>query len=195
MITNTTQHNNRQHANEDENGTLLGLFVVSCQSWLGNWRKFCDLGLVGFGRVAGAACAEYMLGDRVKAICVYQAKRMIGGIGNVLFWTHSQTLNGPVVTSFEPLVQVITPRGPFLVSRKLTIRDEPNIRLRCSRIVHFLHVFSMKNAEVLSGETMFHRIGPTSLEFIFQGWKSSDFISRERGELRVYFPRKGKFRV
>ena len=53
----------------------------------------------------------------------------------MLFWTHSQTLNEHdlVVTSFEPVVQVITPRGPFLISRKLTIRDEPNIRLRCSK--------------------------------------------------------------
>ena len=78
-----------------------------------------------FGREAGTACAEYMLGDRVKAICVHQVKRVIHGFGNVLFWTYSQTFNGhnPVVTSFELVVQVIRPRGPVVVSGKLTIRE------------------------------------------------------------------------
>ena len=38
---------------------------------------------------------------------------------NVLFWTYSQTLNGhdPMVTSCEPPVLVITPRGQILASR------------------------------------------------------------------------------
>ena len=35
----------------------------------------------------------------------------------------------------EHLKHVITLRGPFMVSRKLAIRDEPNIRFRCSRNV------------------------------------------------------------
>ena len=62
-----------------------------------------------------------MLGDRVKAVCVYQVKRMVGGIGNVLFSTHSQTLNGhgQVVTSCEPLGHVITPRGPSRGKQKI----------------------------------------------------------------------------
>ena len=44
---------------------------------------------------------------------------MIGGIGNVLFSTYSQTLNGLRSSGYfgEPLGQVITLRGPFLVSR------------------------------------------------------------------------------
>ena len=28
--------------------------------------------------------------------------------------------------------QVIPPRGPFMVSRKLAMKDEPNVELRCS---------------------------------------------------------------
>ena len=35
----------------------------------------------------------------------------------------------------EPLVQVISPRGPFEVTRKLAMRDEPDIKFRCSRNV------------------------------------------------------------
>ena len=31
-------------------------------------------------------------------------------------------------TSFEPLEQVITPREPFMVSRKMAMKNEPNIR-------------------------------------------------------------------
>ena len=89
-------------------GRLIARFV-SCLYFnrrLGNGRTFLQswvgflLDCVVFRRVAGTARAEYMLGDRVKAICVYQGKRRVGGIGIVLFWTHSQTLNGhdPVVT-------------------------------------------------------------------------------------------------
>ena len=37
-----------------------------------------------------------------------------------------------MVSFGEPLKHVITLRGPFMVSRKLAIRDEPNIGLRCS---------------------------------------------------------------
>ena len=72
--------------------------------------------------MAGAACAEYMLGDRVKAICVYQVKRMVGGIGNELFSTFSQTSNGhdQVVTSYEPLEHAITPRGPSRGKQKIS---------------------------------------------------------------------------
>ena len=64
---------------------------------------------------------------------LYQAMRMIAGIGNVLFSTCSQTSNEQDLrVSFgEPLKHVITLRGPFIVSRKLAIRDDPNIRLRC----------------------------------------------------------------
>ena len=62
-------------------------------------------------------------------------KRMIRGIGNVLLSTYSQTSNGqnPMVTLGQPLVQMITPRGPILVSRKLAMKEEPNIELRFSR--------------------------------------------------------------
>ena len=64
---------------------------------------------------------------------------MIYGIGNVLFSTYSQTLNGqdPVLASGETLEHVETLRGPILVNRKLTMMDKPNIGSRCcSRIVH-----------------------------------------------------------
>ena len=46
----------------------------------------------------------------------------------MLFRTCSQTLHGhdQVVTLGEPLAQVIPPRGPFMVSRKLAMKDEPN---------------------------------------------------------------------
>ena len=49
--------------------------------------------------------------------------------GNMLFSTDSRTLNGkdPVLTSGEPLEQVITPLGPFMASRNLAMRDKPNI--------------------------------------------------------------------
>ena len=71
-----------------------------------------------------------------KAIRVHQEK---ANDLNVLFWTCSQTLNehDPVVTVSEFVVQVMTPRGPFLVSRKMAMKNEPNIRLRWSRTVHF----------------------------------------------------------
>ena len=63
---------------------------------------------------------------------LYQVQRMIGGLGNVLFSTCSQTLN--VLDTRVSLVnlrsQVRSLRGLFLVSRKLAIRDRPNIRLR-----------------------------------------------------------------
>ena len=66
-----------QHNNEDEDGTLLnrGLEID---------EKICSLGLglvlgcVVFGRVVGTACGpSTMLGDRVKAVCVHQVKRVI----------------------------------------------------------------------------------------------------------------------
>ena len=66
---------------------------------------------------------------------ILRKKRMIRGIGNVLFSNFSQTSNGqdPVVSPGEPLEQVITPRGPISVSLKLAMKDEPNIGLRsCS---------------------------------------------------------------
>ena len=63
---------------------------------------------------------------------LHQVQRMIGGIGNMLFSTCSQTLNGkdPRVSFGEPLGHVITLRGPFMASRTLAIRDRPNIMLR-----------------------------------------------------------------
>ena len=47
----------------------------------------------------------------------------------MLFSTDSRTLNGkdPVLTSGEPLEQVITPLGPISVSMKMAMRDKPNI--------------------------------------------------------------------
>ena len=73
---------------------------------------------------------------------------MIKGIGNALFSNFSQTSNGqdPVLTSGEPLEQVIIPLGPFMASRKTAMKHEPNTKLRRSRNLHFLPVFSMKNA-------------------------------------------------
>ena len=61
---------------------------------------------------------------------------------NVLFLTYSQTLNGedPVFTFGELLAWVVALRGPFLVSRKTTLKD---IKLRCSRIIQLLLVFSL----------------------------------------------------
>ena len=58
---------------------------------------------------------------------------MIRGLGNVLFSPCSQTSNGhdPVLSPGEPLEQVITLRGPFMASRKVAMKDEPNIELRC----------------------------------------------------------------
>ena len=46
---------------------------------------------------------------------LHQAQRMVEGIGNMLLSTCSQTENGqdPLVTFGEPLVHVITLRGPF----------------------------------------------------------------------------------
>ena len=44
----------------------------------------------------------------------------------------------------EPLKHVITLRGPFMVSTKLAIRDDPNIRLRCSRNVKHSLVLPME---------------------------------------------------
>ena len=38
-----------------------------------------------------------------------------------------------MLTSSEPLEQVITPRGPFMASRKVAMKSEPNIELRCSK--------------------------------------------------------------
>ena len=66
----------------------------------------------------------------------FTKKRMIRGLGHALFWTCSQTLNGhdPVLTSGEPIEQVTTLRGPFVVSAKMAMRHEPNIvSRRCSR--------------------------------------------------------------
>ena len=40
-----------------------------------------------------------------------------------------------------------------MVSRKLSIRDEPNIRLRCSRFVQKLHVLPMKNVSMCRFKT------------------------------------------
>ena len=54
-------------------------------------------------------------------------------------------------------LQLIPPRGPFRVSRKVTMRDEPDIELRCSIFTCFL---CKKTQSVLSVETLFHRIGP-----------------------------------
>ena len=57
---------------------------------------------------------------------------------------------------------MIPPRGPFMVSRKLAMRDEPDIELRCSWHDQKTRVFSAilgKHREVLSGETVLHPIG------------------------------------
>ena len=55
---------------------------------------------------------------------LYQAQRMLGGIGNVLLSTYSQTENGedPLVFLGEPLKHLITIRGRILVSRS---NDDP----------------------------------------------------------------------
>ena len=64
---------------------------------------------------------------------LHQVRRMIRGIGNILFSTYSRTSNGqdPVVTWVNLWGKVITPCGPFLVSRT-AMRGEPYIGLRWS---------------------------------------------------------------
>ena len=52
----------------------------------------------------------------------------------------------------EPLKHVITLCGQILVSRKLAIRDDPNIRLRCSRNVE-KHLFTVENTPVCPFKT------------------------------------------
>ena len=83
---------------------------------------------------------------------------MLRGIGNALFsnfkWARSCGNFGQL------LEQVITPRGPILVSRKLAVRHEPNIGLRCCSTCSKITSFSDEKYEVLSGEPLFHRIGP-----------------------------------
>ena len=66
----------------------------------------------------------------------------------MLFSTDSRTLNGkdPVLTSGEPLEQVITPLGPISVSLKSAMKDEPNIELRCCSTCSKTLVFPIKNA-------------------------------------------------
>ena len=56
---------------------------------------------------------------------------MIGGIGNVLFSTYSQTLHGQ-----DPVVTLVNPWGIdnstwFIFAAELAMRDEPNIGFRC----------------------------------------------------------------
>ena len=77
---------------------------------------------------------------------IVRKKRMIKGIGNALFSTYAQTSNGQnlVVTLGQPLEQVITLRGPFLVSRKLATKDAPNIGLRCCSTCSKTLVLSIK---------------------------------------------------
>ena len=53
-----------------------------------------------------------------------------------------------MVTFGEPLSHVTTQRGPFMTSRKLATRGEPNIRLRCSRDVKHSLVLPMKNTRL-----------------------------------------------
>ena len=73
-------------------------------------------------------------------VCVF----VFSGIGNVLFWTkYSQTFNVRLRFFGEPLVQVITLRGPFVLKN-------------CS----FFDSFLDEKHEVLSGGALFHRIGP-----------------------------------
>ena len=87
---------------------------------------------------------------------LYQTRRMLGGIGNVLFstlfsnfkWVRSS------VTFGEPLMHVITLRGPFMASRKLVIRDDTSIRLICSRNVKNIPVLPMKNARLTTTPTL-----------------------------------------
>ena len=61
---------------------------------------------------------------------------------------------------------MITPRGPIMVSRKMAMKNEPNIRLRWSR--HCFACFLYENAEDLSGETLLHRI--SMVWYSFPGW-------------------------
>ena len=53
---------------------------------------------------------------------------------------------------FKPLEQVITPRGPFMVSLKWAMRDEPKVLFHMLKNPCFLG----KNYEVLFRETLFH---------------------------------------
>ena len=92
-------------------------------------------------------------------MCVFQTR------------TCSQTFNGQdqVVTSCEPLVQVIPLRGPFMVSRKLAMKDEPNIGSRCSRHVQCSLVLPIKFGRSCSVKHCFTRFGPLRKPtFLFQ---------------------------
>ena len=64
-----------------------------------------------------------------------------------------------MLTSGEPLEQVITPLGPFMASRKMAMKHEPNTKLRRSINLHFLLVFSIKNARSYpASETKFSSV-------------------------------------
>ena len=63
-------------------------------------------------------------------------------------------------TSGEPLEQVMTLRGPFMVNRKLAMKDEPHIELRCCSRWAKITIFLDEKCEVLSRETVFLWIGP-----------------------------------
>ena len=126
---------------------------------LQSWSRIF-LNYVNFVRKTTFTCVEYTLDVRTKAICAHQEKRMIDEIDDVLFQTWSETLNGhdPVNTSCESVVLVITTRGTFSISRKLTISDESNIRIRNSRFFYVFTCFLDEIEEILSREALFLRI-------------------------------------
>ena len=109
---------------------------------------------------------NHLVAGSLRSFPHFQEKRMIRGIGRVLFWTFSHTVNGEdhMVTLGELLEQVIALCGPLLVSRKLAMRHEPSIGLRCCSRWSKNHCFSDENAQVLSTETLFHRIGAPLLK-------------------------------
>ena len=103
-------------------------------------RGISGEGSFRYRRASRSSAAEWRRTNRTKkelvpseVSLILRKKRLICGIGNVLFSTFSQTSNAHdyVVTRGEPLEQVITLRGPFVVSIKMAMRHEPNMALGC----------------------------------------------------------------
>ena len=91
----------------------------------------------------------------------------------------------------KPLGHVITLRGPFMALRKLAIRDEPNIRLRCSwtwskttgwRRPHSfpMHPLWIQNAPVCTFKT-----SPCVLAYTGRVLRNASAMTAEREALRM----------
>ena len=121
------------------------------QSQWNLWRRLVAM-LTGKSFVCGEVATDqsnHLLAGSLRSFPRFQGKkRMIWGLGHALFSTYSQTLKWVTscASSGEPLEQVITLRGPFMASRKVATKSEPNIELRCCSTCSKTLVFSIKNA-------------------------------------------------